>query len=558
MPATPLRAPPTRAAALVVGLLATALTGCPEKATVVTFDHGVASGDPLSDRVILWTRASPSRPEAVALEWQVASDAAFAAVVASGTVAAAPDGDFTAKVDATGLSAGTVYWYRFRHGDAASPVGRTKTLPTGPASQVRLGVFSCSNYPAGYFNVYADAAAADLDVALHLGDTIYEYARGQYASADAAALGRLVDPEGELLSLPDYRRRHAQYRADPDLQALSASAPLVVVWDDHEVANDAWTGGAENHTAAVEGPYAARRAAAFQAFHEWMPTRLPDPAQPERLYRSFDFGGLASLHMLDTRHAGRDPQLVITSYVNLDGTFDGARFAADMADPGRQLLGAEQTAWLQQQLGASGATWQLLGQQVLMGRMYVPAPIALQQISVGDYAALAALAATDPGALTPAQLAILQAPSIPYNLDAWDGYEAARETVLATALALDRNLVVLSGDTHNAFASDLDDLAGHPVGVELGGPGVSAPGLEEIFVAEDPVVFAAGITGLIGPLVYADTSRRGWMLVTVTPAEVTSEWRFVSTVKSRTYTSAVGQRLKVLPGAGGRRLVAAP
>jgi len=558
MPATPRRAPPTRAAALVVGLLATALTGCPEKATVVAFDHGVASGDPLSDRVILWTRASPSRAEAVALEWQVASDAAFAGVVASGTVVATAEGDFTAKVDAAGLSAGTVYWYRFRHGDEVSPVGRTRTLPTGPATQVRLGVFSCSNYPAGHFNVYADAAAAELDVAIHLGDTIYEYARGQYASADAAALGRLVDPEGELLSLADYRRRHAQYRADPDLRALSASAPLVVVWDDHEVANDAWTGGAQNHTAAAEGAYAARRAAAMQAFHEWMPTRLPDPSHPELLYRSFDFGSLASLHMLDTRHAGRDQQLVITSYLNLDGTFDGARFAADMADPGRQLLGADQTAWLQQRLGASSATWQLLGQQVLMGRMYVPAPIALEQISVGDYAALAALAATDPGALTPAQLAILQAPSIPYNLDAWDGYEAARETVLATALALDKNLVVLSGDTHNAFANDLDDLAGQPVGVELGGPGVSAPGLEEIFVDEDPAVFAAGITGLIGPLVYADTSRRGWMQVTITPAEVTSEWRFVSTVKSRTYTSAVGQRLRVLPGAGGRRLVAAP
>jgi alkaline phosphatase D len=546
----------SRLFALACALLATGLTACAEKEATVLFSHGVASGDPLTDRVILWTRATPSKSGAVTLQWQVAKDSGFADVVASGSVVASAETDYTAKVDATGLTAATPYYYRFNHDRQASPVGRTKTLPTGAVSQVKLAVFSCANYPAGFFNVYADAAnEPGLDLAVHLGDTIYEYGQGGFASADAAALGRLVDPAGETVSLSDYRRRHAQYRTDPDLQALLAAVPFVVVWDDHEVANNAWTGGAENHNPATQGDYQARRASAFQAFHEWMPTRLPDPAHPEIIYRSFDFGTLASLHMLDTRHIGRDQQLDINSYFGAGGAFDTARFTTDMGNPARQLLGATQNTWLQGKLAASTATWQLLGQQVVMGRMNVPVPIATQQVTVTQYAAILQKAATDPTSLTAAEQAILAAPSIPYNLDAWDGYVAARETVLGTARSLDKNLVVLSGDTHNAWGNDLDDLAGNKVGVELAGSSVSSPGLESVFTADDPALFAAGITQLIGPLVYADTSRRGWLLVTATPTQVTGDWRFVSTVTSRTYTSSSGKVLKVLPGATGRRLV---
>jgi alkaline phosphatase D len=547
----------SRLLALACALLATGLTACADKETTVRFSHGVASGDPLTDRVILWTRATPWKSGPVTLQWQVAKDSGFADVVASGSVVASAETDYTAKVDAIGLTAGTSYSYRFTHDSQVSAVGRTKTLPTGAVSQVKLAVFSCANYPAGYFNVYADAAKEPgLDLAVHLGDTIYEYGQGGFASADAAALGRLVDPVGETVSLSDYRRRHAQYHSDPDLQALLATVPFVVVWDDHEVANDAWTGGAENHDPSTQGDYQARRASAMQAFHEWMPTRLPDPAHPEIIYRSFDFGTLASLHMLDTRHIGRDQQLNIASYFGATGAFDTTRFTTDMGNPARQLLGATQTTWLQGKLAASTATWQLLGQQVVMGRMNVPVPIATQQVTVTQYAAIAQKAATDPTSLTAADLAILNAPSIPYNLDAWDGYVVARETVLGTARSLDKNLVVLSGDTHNAWGNDLDDLAGNKVGVELAGSSVSSPGLESVFTADDPALFAAGITQLIGPLVYADTSRRGWLLVTATPTQVTGDWRFVSTVTSRTYTSSSGKVLKVLPGATGRRLVA--
>ena len=530
----------------------------------VAFAHGVASGDPLADRVILWTRATPAREAALQLQWQVATDAAFTNIVRSGTVDTSAERDYTVHVDATGLSAATVYHYRFLHGQTVSPAGRTKTLPTGAVSQVRMAVFSCANYPAGYFNVYAEAARlSDLDVTVHLGDYIYEYARGGYADDNAGELGREVLPATEIVALADYRMRHAQYKTDPDLQALHAAAPMIAVWDDHEITNDTWRDGAENHQPETEGEYAARKAAALQAYFEWMPVRRPDPTS-DRIYRSFDFGTLLSLHMLDTRITGRDEQLALQSYIGADGSFDGTAFAADVGDPQRQLLGAAQTEWLQQRLQASTATWQVLGQQVLMGRMQLPAPILFnlltggqQGVSLEAYFALVQKAQTAPGTLTPEEQAVLAQPALPYNLDAWDGYAAARETVLGMASALDKNLVVLAGDTHNAWASDLDTQAGQAVGVEFAAPSVSSPGFEAYLPTVEPQQLAGAVQQLIGPLQYADTSRRGFMVVTATAGECRADWHYVSTIESRSYTASVGHSLKVLPGAANRRLVAA-
>ena len=547
-------------AAGTVAVGGTALTACGGGGddTTVAFSHGVASGDPQSDRVILWTRATPSRDEALQLRWQVAADAAFTSVVAQGTTSTGAERDYTVKVDAAGLQPGTRYFYRFSFGAGShSPVGRTRTLPGGAVQQVKLAVFSCANYPRGYFNAYADAATlADVDAAVHLGDYLYEYPKDGYASGNAAALGRVSVPQTETLALADYRRRHAQYKTDTDLQALHAAVPMIAVWDDHEIANDTWRNGAENHTEASEGSFAARKAAALQAYHEWMPTRLPDAAQPDRIYRSFDFGSLVSLHMLDTRLVGRDLQLDIAGYVTANG-FDAARFTADVTAADRQLLGTAQTAWLQARLQASTATWQVLGQQVLMGRMLIPAPIALQQVSVAQYADIATRAQTNPGSLTPQEQAILAQPSIPYNLDAWDGYAAARETVLGAARTLDKNLVVLAGDTHNAWASDLQDAQGNQVGVEFATPGVTSPGLEEVLAGQDPAQLAAGLTQLIGPLQYCDAHRRGYMVVTATASDVRAEWRYVSTIDSRSFTVASDPVLKVRPGAGQRRIEAA-
>ncbi|SDZ85276.1 alkaline phosphatase D family protein [Acidovorax soli] len=523
----------------------------------VRFVHGVASGDPLSDRVILWTRVTPAAGATadIPVQWELASDAAFTTVVAKGQATATAARDFTVKVDATGLKPATAYHYRFTAYAASSPLGRTRTLPTGSVAQVRLAVFSCANYPAGYFNVYAEAARrSDLDATVHLGDYLYEYARGGYASANAEQLGRLVQPAGEILSLADYRARHAQYRTDPDLQALHAVAPMIAIWDDHEIANDTWANGAENHQSATEGSFATRKAAAMQAYHEWMPTRN---AQPELIYRSFQFGDLVALHMLDTRAIGREEQLDYNNYITASG-IDAAGFTAAVGNPARQLMGSTQTQWLQQQMAASSATWQVLGQQVLMGRMNVPAPLLLHfnnpatGVSLSQYSALVAKAQTAPATLTPAEQAILAQPSIPYNLDAWDGYQAARETVLGTARSLGKNLVVLSGDTHNAWANELADMNGNAVGVEFATSSVSSPGFEEYLPKENPAMLAGAFQQLIKTLKYCDTARRGYMLLTATATECRADWVYVNTITSRNYTASTDKSLKVLAGASGR------
>ncbi len=541
---------------LGAGLLATAVIRPAQVwAADSLFRHGVASGDPLADRVIIWTRVTSATPGSVAVTWEVALDAAFQRVIRRGRVLANADGDYTVKADVLGLPANTRLHYRFRANGELSPAGRTRTLPVGSVEQIKLAVFSCSNYPAGYFHAYAEVAGQDdVFASVHLGDYIYEYGRNGYASGDAAAMGRQVDPAGELLLLNDYRRRYAQYRTDPDLQALHAAMPMIAVWDDHEISNDTWKDGAENHDDASEGDFSARRAAAIRAYHEWLPTRVADTAHPEKIYRGFQFGDLLSLHMLDTRVIGRDLQLDYADYFGAGG-FDSARFTADMGDTSRQLMGVEQTYWLQQRMAMSNTTWDVLGQQVLMGRMNIPAPLVLGQISFTNYSTLV-YKYQNGLPLTAQEQAVLAQPAIPYNLDAWDGYAVARETVLGMAKAFGKNLVVLSGDTHNAWASDLDDYTGAAVGVEFATTSVSSPGLEEYFPSENPVAVAAGLTQIIGPLKYANTHQRGYMLVTATHEECSAEWRYVSTVKSPAYTVIQGPTLRTLPGAGNRRVIA--
>jgi len=554
------------AGAAAVGSLGLAACGGSDNSAapavpVVTWQHGVASGDPLSDRVVLWTRVTTDSTDTFAVNYQVASDDAFSNVVASGNTTTSPAVDYTVKVDASGLSPNSRYYYRFFIGTQVSPVGKTRTTAASGATQVKLAVFSCSNYPGGYFNVYAEAAKRDdLDATVHLGDYIYEYGKDVYPSAAGAVAARPPSPTTEILTLSEYRKRHALYKTDPDLQALHAAVPMIAVWDDHEVANDTWLNGAENHNPEKgEGDFALRKAAAIQAYHEWMPTRV---TKADTIYRSFDFGGLVALHMLDTRLIGREKQLDYNNFFTSTGSFNSTAFVAAVSSPTRQLMGATQTSWLQQQMAASKSTWQLLGQQVLIGRMNIPSPILFEAlkpgsgVSVSQYSAIVYKYQTAPQTLTPTEQAILAQPSIPYNLDAWDGYAAARETVFGMAKALDKNLVVLSGDTHNAWGNDLLDIGGSRVGVEFGGSSVSSPGFETIF-PDDPAVLAGSLTQLIPTLKYADTSRRGFMLVTATAAECKCEWVFVNTVASRSYTASVGKTLRTLPGAStGRRLVA--
>ncbi|MET3440225.1 alkaline phosphatase D [Variovorax paradoxus] len=520
--------------------------GSPPEGSGSVFKHGIASGDPLSDRVMLWTRITAPAPGTLNVGWEVASDERFGIIVARGTTSTGPERDYTVKVDATGLQPASTYFYRFSVGSENSPIGRTRTLPVGGVSQARLAVVSCSNFPSGYFNVYADIAKrTDIDVVLHLGDYIYEYGRVGFASQLAIAIDRVSNPDHEVLTLADYRLRHAQYRTDNDLRTLHARLPMIAVWDDHDLADNAWAGGAANHDEATEGSFAARRAAAVQAYHEWLPTRLPDPANPLRIYRSFDIGTLASIHMLDTRLIGRDRQVTLDQYQ-----------AGEAAASTRQLLGQPQVDWLSGRMAASAGTWQVLGQQVLMMRMTIPLSIATD-FSLETLSAYLAAQALPDSARSESQRALIAQQKVPYNLDAWDGYPAARDAVLAMARSQGKNLISLAGDTHNSWAGNLTDISGQRVGVEFGTSSVSSPGFERALplIAND--LLSDGFRRMVDDLRYAETSKRGYAVLTLTPAEARCEYVEISTVFSREYSVRTAAALRALPGAGNLQVLAA-
>ncbi|MEB3350924.1 MAG: ExeM/NucH family extracellular endonuclease, partial [Cyanobacteriota bacterium] len=576
----------------------------------LAFSHGVASGDPYADSVILWTRITPPAGFAglVDVQWEVSRSAGFevGSIVDSGVFTTSVARDWTVKVEADGLSADTVYHYRFRAGAAESMVGQTKTLPLG-SGPVRLAVFSCANFTAAEeFLAYARAAAVHAvnpyDALVHLGDYIYEYGPGGFNEAEDAAGSRGFLPEREIVSLDDYRLRYAQYHTDVNLQALRAAAPLIAIWDDHETANDSWAGGAQNHQSATEGDWIARRDAALKAYHEWLPIREPGLRQSgdgatalsplTQGYRSFEFGDVLALHILETRLNARDEQLeypdaaavqaridailadpaLLAAYAGQLGLTPPASpaavpgFAAALAplvtqelvlatvqqawgDPGRDLIGDAQLAWLQERMADSSAAWQVLGQQVLMQSMAVPAELLLDAGNpalLDKYAApLQKLATGTPfDQLSAAEQALFaEAGKIPYNLDAWDGYGVERETILQSALALGKRLISLAGDTHNAWAGALDTMtagtgpAGSLAGLEFASPGVTSPGLERYLPGADAYIRANypavdGLDGLfmgyINGLAYADVNRRGFLDLTVTTDQVIGDFHLLS------------------------------
>lgn len=443
-----------------------------------TFVHGVASGDPTSAAVIVWTRVTPTGtpPVTLTVTCELARDEAFADVVQRATFVTSAQRDWTVKLDLTGLTPATGYHYRFVCEGVTSPAGRTRTTPEGRVDRVRFAVVTCSNYAAGYFHAYREIAArSDLDAVLHLGDYIYEYPDGYYGNT------RRYEPPHEIVSLRDYRMRYAQARRDEDLQAVHARHPFVPVWDDHELANNAWRDGADEHMSAWEGPWPARRRAASQAYMEWMPLR----EQPDgRIYRGLRFGDLVHLCMLDTRLWGRDVQ-------------PRDRMAA--ADMRRQILGAAQEQWLFQEITGSRARWKVLGQQVLLG-----------QFGAFNY------------------------------LDVWDGYPAARARLFNVIRSMGvANVVVLTGDIHSSFAMDLSPDPTNPMvynpatgegslAVEFVTPAVSSPPLPFIQQAMPEVVRRA-----MPHLKYSDVWRNGYLMLDVDDARAAATWMFVGNVTDR-------------------------
>ena len=565
------------------------------------FTHGVASGDPLADRVMLWTRLIPGGGEhsSINCQWQVAKDRAFKHIVSTGMASTNSERDYTVKIDAAGLSPNSRYYYRFlSDGQLASPIGRTRTLPVGDIEQIRLGITSCSNYPQGYFNVYRHMAQTDIDLVLHLGDYIYEYAEGVYSNEVATnKLGRKVEPTNEILSLEDYRMRYGLYRTDEDLQLVHARHPFVCVWDDHELANDSWKGGAENHSA-DEGDFQARMRSARQAYHEWMPIRTSTKGDQSTIFRSFKLGNLADLIMLDTRLHGRDRPLdyakdlsMHSALFQLSASGEGSLISEEasisvpteqlkritmpfdftsgtptpvndyatikdltaetlppgwyylpdsqsfkrqaLVEPDRTILGADQEQWLDSELQASterGATWQVVGQQVLMGKLRLPV-LTNEQLKIDQAEPYVRQIMEMMQVLAPAQM--------PFNLDAWDGYAACRDRVFSSFAEHGTNPVVLAGDTHNAWAVNLAGSNGQAVGGEVGTPGVSSPGLET-YLPTDPAELGKAIQDASVELFAVDTAQRGWSEMTLTPEAMTNQWHFVSTVLDRDFSVESG------------------
>ncbi|HCH4310537.1 TPA: alkaline phosphatase D family protein [Vibrio parahaemolyticus] len=523
--------------------VATGLIGCgsdDNESVAVSFEHGVASGDPTQTQVIIWTRVTTTASY-VDVSWQVASDMEFSNVVQNGVFTTDTGRDFTVKVDVQNLNANSQYYYRFMVGEMMSEVGQTQTLPEDGVEKASMAVVSCANYPAGYFHVYREILnqheQSPFDVVLHLGDYIYEYGAGGYASEDAAALGREPSKGTECITLDDYRKRYAQYRQDADLQALHAKLPMIAVWDDHELANDTWKNGAENHQD-DEGSFIDRRAAAAAAWTEWLPVR-ENTFSNMLIYRQFSFGNLVNLMMLDTRLVGRDKPL---DYFSLSvATMEAiGGLVAQSRSADRELLGTEQLAWLMNEFNTHDAKWNVLGQQVLMSRMELPSSVmtAMFQLFTSTEEkkteALLAVNTAITGYLADPSADPI---SLPYNLDAWDGYYVEREKVYQLAKASSGNFVCLAGDTHNAWASELKDVSNNPIGVEFATSSVSSPGLEE-YLALDPVAIAQmeyTLPHLVSELQWADIKQRGFMRVTFTADAAQSTWYLVSTIKDKKY-----------------------
>lgn len=520
-----------------------------------TFGHGVASGDPLQTQLICWTRLTPH--DGHGLEdiegelhlWAGKPEGKPAKVV---KVAATADRDWTVKADVTGLKPGTEYAYRFKFGTALSPVGRGKTLPE-KTDQVVLAVASCSLYVYGYFNAYGAIAREDqLDAVLHLGDYIYEYGADGYGAGSPASKDRKLDPPHEIVTLADYRRRHACYKSDPDLQAAHARAPWIVIWDDHETANDSWMGGAENHTPATEGDWAARKAAALKAYFEWMPIREPTTIQ-EAIYRSFRFGDLATVLMTETRLSGRDEPLDAGRDMPIvDGKPDIAGFMTRLNDPGRRLMSQRQLDWLNSELTRSvknGETWQVLGNQIVMGKVLSP---DLRK-AMGEEAWSRMLGQV-PKFVAEAVTASsqLSATPIPVNLDQWDGYPAAREKVFDAFRAAKARPIVLAGDSHSFWANELSDASGALVAAEFGTTGITSPGfadmlpgapLNEALVARNPEVK------------FADSGVKGFVRLTLTKSKAVADFVTVSTIQSKDYEIGTLKSFTVTPeGTGVSRI----
>jgi len=455
------------------------------EASLKPFYHGVASGDPLPDRIIIWTRITPDYAGPAEVNWEMAKDADFREIVNKGRLTTDSTDYYTVKVDVDGLMPGTFYYYRFRTGGDTSLVGRTKTAPDKAAGELRFAVVSCANYEGGYFNAYGKIAERnDLDAVIHLGDYIYEYERHRYHTE---GVDRRHLPAGEIISLSEYRTRYAQYRLDPNLRKAHQQHPFIAVYDDHEIANDTYVSGAQNHQPEEEGPFKQRKRNALTAYHEWMPIR---ERKDNRIYRQFSFGNIASLIMLDERLEGRSEQLDSSSH-------------ADFKSSERSMLGQEQLTWFKGQLKSSDAIWKIIGNQVIFSPL-------------------------DPGPAYSDK-----------NMDSWDGYPAEREDIMEFIKENEvENVVFITGDTHSSWAFEVTrdpENAEGAIAVEFGTTSISSGNFDEYEgnQADSARILEEKILDreLNRHLHYVNITEHGYLLLTLNPRSAKAEWYYVGTIR---------------------------
>jgi alkaline phosphatase D len=522
----------------MLGLGALAVPGMAQVLDARGFTHDVASGEPRQRSVMLWTRYVPGSGGSGRLSWQVSRSADFGRILAEGAVTAEEEHDHCVKAVARGLAPGRWYFYRFRDARGRfSPVGRTRTLPEGPVARFTIGLFSCANLGFGWFNAYGHAAARrDIDLIAHVGDYLYEYQRGRYPEAAEAVAGRILDPASEIVRLADYRLRFAAYRADPDLQRLHRLFPMIAMWDDHESANDSWQNGAQNHQPAAEGDWADRKAASMRAYREWMPVS-------DDLWESYEIGDLATLFRPETRLTARSRSGYLQEILRNQPDRAAALAAfrdGPWQDPARTLMGPAQEAWLADGLRRSvgrRAKWQVIAQQVIMGALAAPPETEawLGAEATSNFRGFV-VNAIDAGRS-----------GLPFNHDDWNGYPQARRRLLQSALDAESNLVVLSGDSHNAWAFDLD-LDGHAAGIEIAGTSVTSPGNESDFTNVAPAEMVRATVARNPQLKWANLHQRGYSTLTLTPERASAEWLFLDTVRQRSTRIAARHRMTSVRG----------
>jgi len=512
----------------------------PDQARATTnryFEHGVASGDPYPDSVVLWTRVTPTasaQPGSgngprVSVRWQVARDSRFRDVVSQGSFATGPARDHTVKLDAGRLRRGSTYFCRFLYKGVSSPLGRTRTAPAHHASprNLRFGVVSCANLQAGYFSAYRHLAErGDLDAVIHLGDYLYEYAPGQYGNGNDNEDIRKHVPAKEMVALADYRKRHAQYKRDRDLQKLHGKVPFIVTWDDHENTNDAYRNGAENHQPATEGDYKVRRARAYRAYDEWMPVRMGGTARlgdGTDLYRRIRFGTLAELSMLDLR-TYRSKQV--------DSAAPPVPTPNPMvSDPDRTITGDAQLQWLKNSLQAKRAQWKLVGNPVMIAPVVFPPLPEDVTRAVNDVTGL------------------LPENGAPYNVDQWDGYTADRRWIFRHLADQGvQDTVFLTGDIHSAWACDLPlDAGTYPletgrsVATEFVCTSVTSNNLNDITNTPPrttSIVVEEAIKANNRHVKHLNFDDHGYSVLDVTPERTQMDYYMISSRRDRNASSA--------------------